>query len=97
MRVRAFNTHLAERRQAPVRAAQTRVLAEAVARYDRTIVLGDFNAMPAASELTVMWALRGFAPLEQRVHLTPWSDHDLVQVDLSHASGHTGKEGGSQN
>lgn len=111
--VRVFNTHLAERRQAPVRAKQTRVLAKAVARYDRTIVLGDFNAVPDAPELTVMWAmardadpgcgpsrtgmcepttdwrskfdyifLRGFDPLEQRVHLTAWSDHDLVQADL---------------
>ncbi|WP_405935325.1 endonuclease/exonuclease/phosphatase family protein [Streptomyces sp. NBC_00726] len=111
---RVFNTHLAERRQAPVRAKQTRVLAKAVARYDRTVVLGDFNAVPDAPELTVMWAmardadpecgpagtgtctpttdwrskfdyifLRGFAAPEQRVHLTGWSDHDLVQADLT--------------
>ncbi|MCX0242038.1 endonuclease/exonuclease/phosphatase family protein [Streptomyces drozdowiczii] len=112
--VRVFNTHLAERRQEPVRVKQTRVLARAVAEYDRTIVLGDFNAVPEAPELTVMWAmardadpacgpsgtgmcepttdwrskfdyifLRGFDAPEQRVHLTPWSDHDLVQADLS--------------
>ncbi|WP_405896216.1 endonuclease/exonuclease/phosphatase family protein [Streptomyces sp. NBC_00727] len=113
LRVRVFNTHLAQRSQESVRAQQTGVLAKAVARYDRTIVLGDFNAAPDASELTVMWGiardadpecgpsgagrcepttdwrskfdyifLRGFDPLEQRVHPTPWSDHDLVQADL---------------
>ncbi|MFJ4504423.1 endonuclease/exonuclease/phosphatase family protein [Streptomyces sp. NPDC088864] len=114
LRVRVFNTHLAERRQEAFRAEQTAVLAEAVARYDRTIVLGDFNARPDASELAGMWGLaddadpgcgpfatgtcepttdwrakfdyiflRGFDPLEQRVHLTPWSDHDLVRADLN--------------
>lgn len=113
MPVRVFNTHLAERRQESVRARQTGVLAKAVARYDRTIVLGDFNAVPDAPELAVMWRvagdadpgcgpsgtgtcepttdwrskfdyvfLRGFDTLEQRVHLTAWSDHDLVQADL---------------
>ncbi|MER6346000.1 endonuclease/exonuclease/phosphatase family protein [Streptomyces sp. NPDC001595] len=56
-RVRVFNTHLAERRQEEVRAAQTDVLAAAVARYDRAIVLGDFNAVPHAAELTPIWAL----------------------------------------
>ncbi|PZT71763.1 endonuclease/exonuclease/phosphatase family protein [Streptomyces sp. AC1-42W] len=112
--VRVFNTHLAERRQQSVRVEQTAVLAEAIAPYDRTIVLGDFNAVPPAPELTVMWDLaedadpgcgpsgtgmcepttdwrskfdyiflRGFASQEQRVHLTPWSDHDLVQADLN--------------
>jgi endonuclease/exonuclease/phosphatase family metal-dependent hydrolase len=55
--VRVFNTHLAERRQEAVRADQTRVLAAAVARHDRAIVLGDFNAVPDAPELTRMWAL----------------------------------------
>lgn len=55
--VRVFDTHLAERRQEAVRADQTRVLAAAVARYDRAIVLGDFNAVPDAAELTRMWAL----------------------------------------
>ncbi|MFC8537465.1 endonuclease/exonuclease/phosphatase family protein [Streptomyces sp. NPDC057249] len=111
--VRVFNTHLAQRRQESVRAEQADVLARAVARYDRTIVLGDFNAVPAASELTALWRLardadpgcgpsgagmcepttdwrskfdyiflRGFDPLEQRVHPTPWSDHDLVRADL---------------
>lgn len=111
--VRVFNTHLAERRQESFRAKQTAVLAKAVARHDRTIVLGDFNAVPDAAELTGMWGLasdadracgpsatgacepttdwrskfdyiflRGFAPLTQDVHLTPYSDHDLVQADL---------------
>ncbi len=55
--VRVFNTHLAERRQAEVRAGQVRVLAAEVARHDRAIVLGDFNAAPHASELTPMWSL----------------------------------------
>ncbi|MEU6299683.1 endonuclease/exonuclease/phosphatase family protein [Streptomyces erythrochromogenes] len=55
--VRVFNTHLAERRQAEVRAGQVRVLAAAVARHDRAIVLGDLNAVPDAPELTPMWAL----------------------------------------
>lgn len=55
--VRVFNTHLAERRQEEVRAGQTRVLATEVARHDRAIVLGDFNAVPGAPELTPMWAL----------------------------------------
>ncbi|WNI26476.1 endonuclease/exonuclease/phosphatase family protein [Streptomyces sp. ITFR-16] len=111
--VRVFNTHLAQFGQASVRAKQTGVLAKAVARYDRTIVLGDFNAVPDAPELAGMWGLatdadagcgpsaagacepttdwrskfdyiflRGFTPLGQRVHLTPYSDHDLVQADL---------------
>ncbi|MGW2272945.1 endonuclease/exonuclease/phosphatase family protein [Streptomyces yangpuensis] len=55
--VRVFNTHLAERRQAQVRAGQVRVLAAEVARHDRAIVLGDFNAAPHAPELAPMWAL----------------------------------------
>jgi endonuclease/exonuclease/phosphatase family metal-dependent hydrolase len=55
--VRVFNTHLAERRQEEVRADQTGVLAAAVARHDRAIVLGDFNAVPDAFELTGMWTL----------------------------------------
>jgi endonuclease/exonuclease/phosphatase family metal-dependent hydrolase len=55
--VRVFNTHLAHRRQEAVRADQTAVLAEDVARYDRAIVLGDFNAVPDAPELTRIWAL----------------------------------------
>ncbi|MEV0320220.1 endonuclease/exonuclease/phosphatase family protein [Streptomyces sp. NPDC050658] len=55
--VRVFNTHLAQREQAPVRAAQIRVLAEQVARHDRAIALGDFNAVPEAAELSPMWAL----------------------------------------
>jgi endonuclease/exonuclease/phosphatase family metal-dependent hydrolase len=55
--VRVFNTHLAHRRQEDVRAEQTRVLAADVARHDRAIVLGDFNAVPYAPELTPLWAL----------------------------------------
>ncbi|MFG2647834.1 endonuclease/exonuclease/phosphatase family protein [Streptomyces sp. NPDC048436] len=55
--VRVFNTHLAQRRQEEVRAEQTGVLAAEVARYDRAIVLGDFNAVPYAPELTKMWTL----------------------------------------
>lgn len=55
--VRVFNTHLAQRRQDAVRAGQTGVLAADVARHDRAIVLGDFNAVPDAPELTGMWAL----------------------------------------
>ncbi|MGW7265908.1 endonuclease/exonuclease/phosphatase family protein [Streptomyces sp. NPDC054842] len=55
--VRVFDTHLAQRRQEDVRAAQTRVLAAEVARHDRAIVLGDFNAVPDAPELDRMWTL----------------------------------------
>ncbi|MDQ0585622.1 endonuclease/exonuclease/phosphatase family protein [Streptomyces rishiriensis] len=55
--VRVFNTHLAERRQEAVRADQTGVLAAAVARHERAIVLGDFNAVPDAAELAGMWKL----------------------------------------
>ncbi|RRR81505.1 endonuclease/exonuclease/phosphatase family protein [Streptomyces sp. RP5T] len=55
--VRLFNTHLAERRQEAVRAGQVGVLAKEVARYDRAIVIGDFNAVPDAYELTPMWKL----------------------------------------
>ncbi|MER6155623.1 endonuclease/exonuclease/phosphatase family protein [Streptomyces sp. NPDC001868] len=111
--VRVFNTHLAQRRQEAVRADQTAVLAEAVVRYDRFILVGDFNAVPEAPELTPIWALatdtdpacrpspagdcglttdwqskfdyvflRGLTPREHRVHLTPYSDHHLVQADL---------------
>ncbi|MFF3311562.1 endonuclease/exonuclease/phosphatase family protein [Streptomyces sp. NPDC002952] len=55
--VRVFDTHLAQRRQEGVRAAQARVLAAEVARHDRAIVLGDFNAVPDAPELDRMWTL----------------------------------------
>ncbi|WP_128429899.1 endonuclease/exonuclease/phosphatase family protein [Streptomyces cyaneus] len=55
--VRVFNTHLAHRHQEAVRAGQTGVLAREVARHDRAIVLGDFNAVPDAPELTGIWAL----------------------------------------
>ncbi len=33
------------------------MLAAEVARHDRAIVLGDFNAVPDAPELAPMWAL----------------------------------------
>ncbi|WP_414930949.1 endonuclease/exonuclease/phosphatase family protein [Streptomyces sp. Je 1-369] len=55
--VRVFNTHLAQRQQESVRAAQAGVLAAAVARHDRAIVLGDFNAVPDAPELSRIWEL----------------------------------------
>lgn len=55
--VRVFNTHLAHRRQEAVRADQAGVLAADVARHDRAIVLGDFNAVPEAPELARIWAL----------------------------------------
>ncbi|MFE6595234.1 endonuclease/exonuclease/phosphatase family protein [Streptomyces sp. NPDC057781] len=55
--VRVFNTHLAQRRQEAVRADQAGVLAAEVARHDRAVVLGDFNAVPDAPELAPMWAL----------------------------------------
>ncbi|MGW6907476.1 endonuclease/exonuclease/phosphatase family protein [Streptomyces sp. NPDC054940] len=55
--VRVFNTHLAHRRQEEFRAEQVRVLAAQVARHDRVIVLGDFNAVPDAPELAPMWEL----------------------------------------
>ncbi|MEU9419648.1 endonuclease/exonuclease/phosphatase family protein [Streptomyces sp. NPDC048272] len=55
--VRVFNTHLAQRRQGEVRVGQVAVLAAEVARHDRAIVLGDFNAVPHAPELGPMWAL----------------------------------------
>lgn len=62
--VRVFNTHLAHRRQEAVRAQQVGVLAEEVARHDRAIVLGDFNAVPDAPELARMWALAADADPE---------------------------------
>ncbi|MER6910346.1 endonuclease/exonuclease/phosphatase family protein [Streptomyces sp. NPDC000594] len=55
--VRVFNTHLAQRDQETFRADQVGVLAAAVARHDRAIVLGDFNAVSEASELTGIWKL----------------------------------------
>ncbi|WP_329448202.1 endonuclease/exonuclease/phosphatase family protein [Streptomyces sp. NBC_01426] len=55
--VRVFNTHLAQRQQEEVRAGQVGVLAAEVARHQRAIVLGDFNAVPDAPELGPMWAL----------------------------------------
>ncbi|AOW85268.1 endonuclease/exonuclease/phosphatase family protein [Streptomyces olivaceus] len=53
--VRVFNTHLAQRRQETVRAGQADVLAGAVAEHERALVLGDFNAVPDASELAPLW------------------------------------------
>ncbi|MER5372963.1 endonuclease/exonuclease/phosphatase family protein [Streptomyces sp. NPDC002553] len=55
--VRVFNTHLAQRRQEAVRAEQAAMLAEEVARHDRAVVLGDFNAVPDTAELTPLWKL----------------------------------------
>ncbi|WP_371573082.1 endonuclease/exonuclease/phosphatase family protein [Streptomyces sp. NBC_01314] len=55
--VRVFNTHLAQRRQEAFREDQIGVLAADVARHDRAIVLGDFNAVPDAPELARMWEL----------------------------------------
>ncbi|CAL9368699.1 hypothetical protein SUDANB1_00817 [Streptomyces sp. enrichment culture] len=55
--VRVFNTHLAQRRQEAVRADQARVLAAEAARHERAILLGDFNAVPDAPELSPIWAL----------------------------------------
>lgn len=63
-KVRLFNTHLAERRQEAVRAEQVGVLAAQVARFDRAIVIGDFNAVPYASELAPMWKLAADADPE---------------------------------
>ncbi|MGV9284636.1 endonuclease/exonuclease/phosphatase family protein [Streptomyces sp. NPDC003730] len=56
-KVRVFNTHLAQRRQESVRAGQAAVLATEVARHERAIVLGDFNAVPDAPELSRLWSL----------------------------------------
>ncbi|MFF3614897.1 endonuclease/exonuclease/phosphatase family protein [Streptomyces sp. NPDC002580] len=55
--VRVFDTHLAQRRQEAVRADQAEALAAEVARFDRAIVLGDFNTVPSAPELAPLWAL----------------------------------------
>ncbi|MER5492602.1 endonuclease/exonuclease/phosphatase family protein [Streptomyces sp. NPDC002454] len=55
--VRVFNTHLAQFQQGAVRADQVGVLAGEVARHERAVVLGDFNAVPQAPELADMWEL----------------------------------------
>ncbi|MHB9755655.1 endonuclease/exonuclease/phosphatase family protein [Streptomyces sp. BYX5S] len=55
--VRVFNTHLAQRQQEEFRARQIDVFAKAVARHERAVVLGDFNAVPDAPELDPMWSL----------------------------------------
>jgi endonuclease/exonuclease/phosphatase family metal-dependent hydrolase len=83
---RVFNTHLAQRRQEAVRAEQIDVLAAEVARHDRAIVLGDFNAVPDAPELTEMWALA--ADTDPQCHPSPadacepttdwWSKFDYI-------------------
>ncbi|WP_426554642.1 endonuclease/exonuclease/phosphatase family protein [Streptomyces sp. WG5] len=67
--VRVFNTHLAHRRQEAVRADQSGVLAADVARYDRAVVLGDFNAVPGAPELDRIWALA--ADTDPQCHPSP--------------------------
>jgi endonuclease/exonuclease/phosphatase family metal-dependent hydrolase len=64
--MRVFNTHLAQRRQEAIRADQIDVLAADVARYDRAIVLGDFNAVPDAPELAPMWEVAVDADSECR-------------------------------
>ncbi|MEU6304363.1 endonuclease/exonuclease/phosphatase family protein [Streptomyces chartreusis] len=61
---RVFNTHLAHRRQEEFRAEQIGVLTAEVRKYDRAIVLGDFNAVPESAELTKMWALASDADPE---------------------------------
>ncbi|MGW6790500.1 endonuclease/exonuclease/phosphatase family protein [Streptomyces chartreusis] len=61
---RVFNTHLAHRRQEEFRAEQIGVLTAEVRKYDRAIVLGDFNAVPESPELTKMWALASDADPE---------------------------------
>jgi len=68
--VQVFNTHLAQRRQEAVRADQIGVLAKAVARHERAIVLGDFNAVPDSPELTGMWALAADTDPQCRPSLT---------------------------
>ncbi|MGD6747447.1 endonuclease/exonuclease/phosphatase family protein [Streptomyces sp. BH106] len=55
--VRVFNTHLAQRQQESFREKQVAFFAKAVARHERTVVLGDFNAVPDAPELAPMWSL----------------------------------------
>ncbi|MFJ9173608.1 endonuclease/exonuclease/phosphatase family protein [Streptomyces sp. NPDC102360] len=55
--VRVFNTHLAQRQQESFREKQIAFFAKAVARHERTIALGDFNAVPDAPELDPMWSL----------------------------------------
>ncbi|MET8573542.1 endonuclease/exonuclease/phosphatase family protein [Streptomyces sp. NPDC005012] len=59
--VRVFVTHLAQRRQESVRAGQADVLAAAIGEHDRAVVLGDFNAVPAAPELAPLWSVAGGA------------------------------------
>ncbi|NEB80672.1 endonuclease/exonuclease/phosphatase family protein [Streptomyces sp. SID14478] len=67
--VRVFATHLAERRQEAVRATQVPVLAAEVARYERAVVLGDFNATPSTPELRRMWDVATAAGRQCRASL----------------------------
>ncbi|MFG2308750.1 endonuclease/exonuclease/phosphatase family protein [Streptomyces sp. NPDC048566] len=93
--VRVVNTHLAERRQEAVRAHQVDVLAAVLSRYDRFVVLGDFNAVPWAPELAPLWALAedadpgcGPSPAEACRPTTDWgSTFDYVFLRGVAASG----------
>lgn len=53
--VRVFATHLAQAKHADVRRQQVQEFLEGVLAYPQTIVLGDFNSEPTASELAPMW------------------------------------------
>ncbi|MET8472206.1 endonuclease/exonuclease/phosphatase family protein [Streptomyces sp. NPDC006422] len=55
--VRVFNTHLAQRQQESYRTRQVRFFAKALARHDRALALGDFNATPDTPELRPLWPL----------------------------------------
>ncbi|MFE1950064.1 endonuclease/exonuclease/phosphatase family protein [Streptomyces sp. NPDC059524] len=95
-RVRVFDTHLAQRSQAPVRAGQVRFLAAAVSRYAHAIVLGDFNAVPGSSELRPMWKVArnaapecGPSPTTDCATTTDWhSTFDYVFLRGIAARGH---------
>jgi endonuclease/exonuclease/phosphatase family metal-dependent hydrolase len=53
--VRVVATHLAQKRQAPARLRQARELVGAVAgTFPRTIILGDFNAIPNTPEIATV-------------------------------------------
>jgi endonuclease/exonuclease/phosphatase family metal-dependent hydrolase len=53
--VRVFATHLAQAGQADVRRQQVLELLQDVLAHPQTIVMGDFNAEPTASELVPVW------------------------------------------